>query len=452
MGNLNSEHSRDSGSAFSPVTRRELFAWAMYDFANSGYTTVVLTTIFNAYFVSVIAGSRVSPGLSTLLWTSAVGIANTMVLISAPLVGAVADHWAAKKKFLLVVTVGCICSTSLLSLTGPGDIGLAMTLLIFSGVLFYSGENLIAAFLPEIASKKQMGRISGYGWSLGYLGGLLVLAICLVYISWKQGHGYTSAQSVPATMLIVAAAYALATIPTFLWLTERATPFTGARLRDSLPSGFRRLRRTISEAHHFRDLNRFLISLTVYHCGINTVVVLAAVYAQEQMGFTSREIIELIMIVNVTAALGAFLFGRLQDRLGAVPVLAMTLMLWIAAVTGAFFVTSREGFWIIANLVGTAMGSSQSGGRALIGQFSPPLRTAEFFGLWGLAVKLSTVIGPMSYGIINYLTAGNHRFAILSTISFFLIGLLLLLRVDEQRGIAAAGRNSKSDEEDHCIK
>lgn len=442
MGDIHFKNSDESEPSVPPVSRRELLAWAMYDFANSGYTTVVLTTIFNAYFVGVVAGGSVSPGMSTLLWTSAVGIANAAVLISAPLIGAVADHRAAKKKFLLVATCGCVCFTALLSLTGPGDIRLAMALIIFSGVLFYTGENLIAAFLPEIASQENMGRISGYGWSLGYLGGLLVLAICLAYISWAQGHGHTSAQSVPGTMLIVAAAYALATVPTFVWLTERAKPFPGARLKDSLPSGFRRLRRTLSEAHHFQDLNRFLVSLTIYHCGINTVIVLAAVYAQEEMGFTSREIIVMIMIVNLTAALGAFLFGRLHDRLGAIPVLAITLILWVVAVTGAFFVTGRNGLWIVANLVGIAMGSSQSGGRALIGQFSPPSRTAEFFGLWGLAVKLSTVIGPMSYGIINYMTAGNHRLAILSTISFFVIGLLLLLRVNERRGIAAA-RNDK---------
>ncbi|HPA15705.1 MAG TPA: MFS transporter, partial [Desulfobacterales bacterium] len=230
MGDIHFKNSDESDPSVPPVSRRELLAWAMYDFANSGYTTVVLTTIFNAYFVGVVAGGSVSPGMSTLLWTSAVGIANAAVLISAPLIGAVADHRAAKKKFLLVATCGCVCFTAFLSLTGPGDIRLAMALIIFSGVLFYTGENLIAAFLPEIASQENMGRISGYGWSLGYLGGLLVLAICLAYISWAQGHGHTSAQSVPGTMLIVAAAYALATVPTFVWLTERAKPFPGARL------------------------------------------------------------------------------------------------------------------------------------------------------------------------------------------------------------------------------
>lgn len=148
--------------------RRELLAWALYDFANSGYTTVVLTTIFSAYFVAIVAGEApdLSPGAATLLWTLAVGSANLAVLISAPAVGAIADHRAMKKRFLLLTTIGCVVSTALLSLVGPGELALGMTLFIASAISFSSGENLIAAFLPEIAPRRKMGRISGYGWIL----------------------------------------------------------------------------------------------------------------------------------------------------------------------------------------------------------------------------------------------------------------------------------------------
>jgi MFS transporter, UMF1 family len=142
--------------------RRELFAWAMYDFANSGYTTVVLTTIFNAYFVGVVVGTAVGfpEGTGTLLWTVAVSIPNALVLVSAPVLGAIADHYAAKKRFLLVTTIGCILGTALLALTGPGDVGLAMTLVVLSNLTFATGENLIAAFLPEISDQGAMGRVS----------------------------------------------------------------------------------------------------------------------------------------------------------------------------------------------------------------------------------------------------------------------------------------------------
>lgn len=420
--------------------RRELFAWAMYDFANSGYTTVVLTTIFNAYFVGVVAGGAggFSTGSATLLWTVALSLANALVLVSAPVLGAIADHDAAKKRLLVVTTVGCVLCTALLALIGPGDVWPAMALVMLSSLMFATGENLIAAFLPEISPQDGMGRVSAYGWTLGYLGGLSVLGLCLAYVTWAQWQGWKAADYVPGTMLIVAAVFALAATPTFLWLRERAVPAALRQGESYLQIGFRRLRRTLAEASRFRDLFRFLMTLTVYQCGINTVVVLAAVYAQEVMGFTTQDTITLVMVVNLTAAVGAFLFGRVQDRIGSVPTLALTLVIWSGATGLAFVTESRAGFWLVANLVGVALGSSQSAGRALIGQFTPPARAAEFFGLWGLAGKLAAVVGPFSYGLIAHLTAGNQRLAILSTIFFFAAGLALLATVNESRGKAAA--------------
>ncbi len=420
--------------------RRELFAWAMYDFANSGYTTVVLTTIFNAYFVGVVAGraSGFAEGTGTLLWTMAVSIPNAVVLVSAPVLGAIADYYAAKKRFLLLTTIGCVVCTALLGLAGPGDVWFAVSLVILSNLMFATGENLIAAFLPEISHQEGMGRVSAYGWALGYLGGLTVLGLCLAYVARVQRQGLDAAQYVPVTMLIVAVVFAVAATPTFLWLKERAIPAPPGHGGHYLTIGFHRLGRTLTERTRFHDLFRFLIALTIYYCGINTVVVLAAVYAQEVMGFGTSETIVLVMVVNVTAAVGAFLFGQVQDRLGSVPTLAVTLLIWIVAIGLAFWTESRAGFWLVANLVGMALGSSQASGRALIGQFAPPARAAEFFGLWGLAGKLAAVVGPLSYGLITYLTAGNHRLAILSTVLFFVAGLALLATVNERRGKAAA--------------
>jgi MFS transporter, UMF1 family len=422
------------------ATRRELFAWAMYDFANSGYTTVVLTTIFNAYFVGVVTGgaSGLPEGTGTLLWTVAVSIPNALVLVSAPVLGAIADHYAMKKRLLLVTTLGCVLCTALLALAGPGDVWLAMSLVVLSNLTFATGENLIAAFLPEISHQESMGRISAYGWALGYIGGLAVLGLCLAYVAWAQRHGLDAAQYVPGTMLIVAGVFALAATPTFLWLQERAIPAPSGHGERYLAVGFRRLRHTLADSRRFRDLFRFLVALTIYYCGINTVVVLAAVYAQEVMGFGTSETIILVMVVNITAAAGAFLFGQVQDRLGSVPTLAVTLVIWIVATSLAYVSDSRASFWMVANLVGIALGASQSSGRALIGQFSPPARAAEFFGLWGLAGKLAAIIGPLSYGLITYLTAGNHRLAIVSTVFFFVVGLAMLATVDESRGKAAA--------------
>lgn len=416
--------------------RKELLAWALFDFANSGYTTVVLTTIFSTYFVGVVAGDM--PGSATLLWSLSIGIANFTVMLSGPVIGAIADARAGKKRFLLISTLGCIVSTALLVLVGPGDVLPAMLLVTVSAIMFASGENLIAAFLPEIVPEQNMGRMSGYGWSLGYFGGLLTLGICLAYITWAKRQGLPEIESVPVTMLITAGIFALAAMPTFLWLRERAVPSVRDLHLSVLAVSFRRLAHTFKEAARFRDLFRFLITLGVYQSGVSTVVVLAAIYAQEVMGFDTQALIILIMVVNVTAAVGAFICGHLQDRIGSVPTLAITLLIWIAAVMAALFASQSVHMWIVGNMIGLAMGASQAVGRALVSKFSPSERSGEFLGLWGVMNRLSAIAGPLSYGLINYWSGGNHRLSLVSTLVFFIAGLLLLARVNEQRGKAAA--------------
>ncbi len=425
------------------ASRRERAAWCMYDFANSGYTTVILTAIFNSYFVSVVAvaTNATQQGSATLLWTIAMAIANGIILLCAPIIGAIADHSAAKKRFLLISTAGCILFTAALSLVGPGDIVLAMILIILATIMYAAGENLIAAFLPELAPPEEMGRLSGYGWGIGYIGGLLTLGLCLAYVKWSQAHGGDASDYVPITCLIVAAIFALAAAPTFLWLQERAVAKEKKTLRGYLNIGYQRLHHTLKHARQHQDLFRFLLTLTIYHAGINTVIVLAAIYAQEVMGFQIEQTLILILIVNITAAIGAFAFGHLQDRLGSKQSLTFTLLIWIIAILLAYSATEPGRFWLAANLIGLALGASQSAGRALVGQLVPPKRSGEFFGLWGLSIRLAAIIGPLSYGAVIYFMNGNHRLALLSTLLFFITGLLLLLTVNEQRGKKAALRD-----------
>ena len=427
-------------SSLTPASKRERFAWCMYDFANSGFTTVVLTAVFNAYFVGVVAAdlNTQQNGQATLLWTIAMAIANGLVLFCAPILGAIADHSAAKKRFLIITTLGCILFTAMLSLVGPGDIALGMGLVILATIMFTAGENLIAAFLPEITTPEQMGRLSGYGWGLGYFGGLLTLGLCIVYIDWAQGQGYEAQDFVPNTNLIVAVIFALTALPTLLWLKERAIASESLKPTVYIKEGFKRLRHTIKHARQHQDLFRFLLTLTTYHAGINTVIVLAAIYAQEVMQFTTRDTLLLIMVVNITAAIGALVFGHIQDRIGSKISLGLTLIIWIIAIAVIYSATETDTFWLAANLIGFALGASQSAGRAMIGQFSPPQRSGEFFGLWGMAVRLAAIIGPLTYGATIYLMQGNHRLAILSTLLFFILGLILLLTVNEQRGKQAA--------------
>jgi len=411
----------------------------MYDFANSGYTTVVITAVFSAYFVAEVAGNA---PWATFAWTAALAVSYALIMLTAPLLGAWADAHAAKKRLLVMTTLGCVAFTAALSVIGRGDVAAAIVLIVLSNFFFGSGENLIAAFLPEIARGEALGRISGWGWSLGYLGGLVSLGLCLVYVAHAQAQGAPATSFVPVTMVLTALIFALASIPAFLFLRERAQPQAGAWV--SLRTVFADLLMTLRAAHQYRDLRRFLLCLVFYQAGIQTVIALAAIYAQQAMGFTTRDTLMLILVVNVTAAIGAFLFGYLQDRAGHVRAIGIILLCWIVTVLIAWRAADAAVFWVAANCVGLCLGSSQSAGRALVAYLSPPGRQAEFFGLWGLAVKCSSILGPLTYGIVSWLTGGDHRLAILLTGSYFVAGLFLLAGIDAQRGRQAAMQGASS--------
>ena len=405
----------------------------MYDFANSGYTTVVITAVFNAYFVGVVCAGQ---SWGTLAWTLALSVSYAIVILTAPIIGAYADVHAVKKKLLAITTSGCVLGTALLSLVGPGDLALAFALIVLSNVFFGTGENIAAAFLPELARGEAMGKVSAWGWSLGYIGGLLTLAVCLAYVIAARGQGQTEAQFVPITMLITAGVFAAASAFTFLLLKERARPQRADK--GGVLRALSRVGETLRHARQFKDLLRFLGCIVLFQSGVQTVIALAAIYAQAAMGFTTQDTIVLVLLVNITASLGAFVFGQWQDRLGHRKTLALTLLGWCSMVLIAYFSTDRAGFWVAANIAGLCLGASQSAGRALVGYLTPADRHAEFFGLWGLAVKLASILGPLTYGAVTWLTDNDHRSAMLITGVFFVLGLAVLKGVDPERGRRAA--------------
>lgn len=435
------------------VAPREVFAWSMYDFANSGFTTVVLTAVFNAYFVGAVAGNA---PWATLAWTGALALSSLLVILTMPAIGAWADARGAKKPLLLATTIGCVLGTAGLALAQPGSVALAIALVVLANWFYNTGESLIAAFLPELARPHALGKVSGWGWAFGYFGGMLTLGLSLAWVLSAQARGESAAQFVPITMLITAAVFALASVPTFLVLRERARPqavtigaaVTGQAMAgqaESAPAGqagaadaFARLRRTWRESGRFVDFRRLLVCGAFYQAGIAVVIALAAVYAEQAMGFKQTQTMALVFVVNIASALGAFGFGYLQDRLGHRRALALTLGGWIAMVLVAGLGTSLAMFWLAAVLAGLCMGSSQSCGRAMVGALAPAGRLAEFFGLWAMAVRVAAIVGPLTYGLVTWLTAGNHRVAILCTGLFFVAGLVLLSGIDMARGARAA--------------
>ncbi len=410
------------------VKRREVFGWAMYDFANSGYTTVVITAVFAAYFVGAVADQA---EWATLAWTSALSLSYAIVMLTMPALGEWADRHAAKKKLLMLVTAACVLSTAALSWVRPGQVALAVVCIVISNTFYSYGESLTAAFLPELARPEAMGRISAWGWAWGYLGGMLTLGICLAYVLWAQGQGQSAGQFVPVTMWVTAAIYAISASLTFWLMKEHAKPQVH-RVRAS--SQWQQLRQTFEEAKAYKDFMQLMACAVAYQGGVAVAITLAAIYAEQVIGFQPQETMVLIFVLNIAAFVGALVFGYAQDRIGHKLALSLTLVGWSITCVLAALTTSKEVFWWAAALAGICMGSSQSTGRAMAGLFIPSHRLAEFFGLWTFAIRLASIVGPLGYGLITWLTDGNQRWAIAATTVLFVLGWLLLLPVNVQRG------------------
>ncbi|MBX6963295.1 MFS transporter [Alcaligenes faecalis] len=412
------------------VRLRELWAWAMYDFANSGYTTVILTSVYSAYFVGVIAEGR---SWATLAWTLALSASYLSIMLTMPGLGAKADARQGKRRLLFSSTIGCVLATVMLYWAGPNDIVWALVFIALSNYCYCIGESIIGAFLPEIARPDALGRVSGWGWGFGYFGGMLALGLSLAFLTWATSQGWTAQEYVPGIALITAALFALSALPSFLFLRERSAP-SGAEQQGMLS----RLTASARDVHqHFPDFRTLLLCGAAYQAGIAVIITLSAVYATEAMGFTMAQTMTLIFTVNIAAAVGALLFGHVQDRIGHRRALALTLCAWLVMVGIAVSTRSLAGFWAAAAVAGLCIGSSQSAGRAMVGLLAPKSRLAEFFALWTFAIQLAAVCGPLSYGLVTWLSGGNHRLALACTGLFFLAGLLILSRLNFQRGILA---------------
>ncbi len=413
-----------------PVLRREVWSWAMFDFANSSYTTIIVSVAFGVYFTKLVA-PRAS---ADFLWGLGILLGNLIVLLLSPVVGAIADDSGRKKLFLAGTYATCVVGTALLWFATPGHVAAALVFFVLSFVGFSFGENLAAAFLPEISTPQTIGRISGLGWGLGYFGGL----ICLVLVRPLIQGGYTleNLANLRLTWMVTALFFLVAALPTFLILRERAPRGTGSAM-EYVRAGFRRLADTGRSVRHFSELVKFLSVFFLYSMGLTSVIAFAGIFAVNTLGFTPDEQIVLFIALQLTSAGGAFLFGFLQDRLGAARSIQVALVLWILVCGGTWLCHTKGLFWIIALIAGLGIGSLQSVSRGLVGLFSPVEKSGEFFGFWGLAGKGAYMLGPPIFGAISSAT-GSQRTAMLSTALFFVAGFIGMFFIDERRGHAEA--------------
>jgi UMF1 family MFS transporter len=421
----------DSKFSLPPVQKREIFGWAMFDFANSSYTTVIVTVAFSIYFTKIVApGER-----ADWLWGLAITISNLIVVLLAPVMGAISDDSGRKKHFLFATYAMCVLGTASLYWVLPGGVWLGVCLFVISNVAYSLGENFAGAFLPELSTPANIGRISGFGWGLGYLGGLGCLLLVLPRVS--PGFTLENLTNLRITWVLTAAFFLLAGLPTFLLVRERAERGPVRSLREYAGVGFSRLVTSARSLKHFAELGRFLIIFFVYSCGLMSVISFAAIFAERNLGFSAKDLMVLFIVLQLSSAVGAIGFGALQDRLGAKVTIQIALVLWLVLSVSAYLCTSKNVFWFIALAAGLGIGSLQSASRGLVGLFSPRSKAGEFFGFWGLASRGAYALGPLVFGLVSSFSGSQHL-ALLINAGFFLVGLWLMQYVNEEAGREAA--------------
>ena len=421
------------------VGRGELLAWCLYDFADSSFTTLIVTVAYGLYFRSVVAGHL--GARADFYWGASIAASMLLVALTSPVLGAVADLSGRKKLFLACYAGTCVLSTGLLTTIGPGDLLAGMLLFILANVGYEGAHVFYNGFLPEIASDEEMGRISGYGWATGYLGGLA--ALVLAHPFTRAGLGPEGAGRYRLAFLVVAVFFLVFSLPTFLFLRERAAR-SPAPPSGYLRAALERLAATFRAVRAQRDLFRFLVAFFVYNDGVMTVIAFAAIYAMQVIGFTVPQVTLLFVLMQTTAFAGAFAAGYLVDRIGARPTILITLVLWCAVLAGAYACTSVGAFYLVGVGASIGMGSTQTASRSLMGLLIPGGRNAEFFGFYALTGKVSAVLGPYIYGAVAAQT-GSARPAVLTMSLWFVLGAILMLGVDVERGRAAAARLGAGD-------
>ena len=432
------------------ASRREILGWCMFDFANQAYTLLIITVIFGDLYTRLIVGDAPDYRLGNLMWSLALSLSYLLVVVSAPLLGAIMDHARAKKRMLFASYLLTVASTALLYYVAPGHVWLGFALIVVSNTAYSAGESFIASFLPFLGEREELGRISGLGWALGYAGGLLSAGFVLVFLGEASAENFERMRWVGP---FAAVFFLLAAIPTFIWLRE---PRVGERLPLRLAmarTAYRRLAHTVRSVADLPDLAWLFLSILFAMAGVYVIVAFSFIYGAQVIGWTESTRNLMFIVVQITALLGAVLFGTLQSRLGGRLTYALTLLLWIAAILAIYFVepmTSGLNAWLglamrteqvflFAGLLsGLSLGSSQSVGRALVGMFAPESRAAELFGFWGLFSKLAAIFGIFGVGLLQWLL--GLQGAVLFCILLFVLALLPLAKIDEARGVRAAQR------------
>jgi UMF1 family MFS transporter len=427
-------------STRSVSTRRERIAWYLYDFGNSAYASVVLLAVYSAYFQKQVVGGAEG----SRLWGLTISIAMILVAIAAPIMGAIADYSGSKKRFLFFFTSLSVLFTALLFFTEKGTIALAIIFFLLAEVGYRAAQIFYDALLPEIASPEEMGRIAGRGWAIGSAGGIVILLLILPPILISKSNVMVVRGSLVATAIF----FALASIPIFRWLSEKAQSRKIPQGENVFSIAFKQLKETIQAARGFKEFLKFMLAYLIYNEGVIIALDFAAILGAVLFGLEQTGLIIFFILVQATNVIGALIFGNLQDRFGGKRSLTLSIVMMVACIVALFYAQNQTHFFIIGAFVGIAMAGVQSVSRAMVATFSPPGKSGEFFGFFALTGRTSSFIGPAVFGYLAaeltlwYQSKGQdlvlaeqsgHRLAILSIAAFLIVGGIVMVTVNEKK-------------------
>ena len=395
--------------------KKQIISWSLYDFANQPYTTLIITFIYSAFFVNYIAGDEQQ---GTFLWANAISITAITVAFISPILGAFADNTGYRKSFLVFFTLICCLFTSLLYFPDKGDVILALTFVVISNISFEMGTVFCNSYLNDLSSKKNIGKISGNAWGLGFVGGLLALLVSFLLFD------VNNSSEVKQVNLFVAAWFLIFSLPTFFFLKDSKRQKIN---KENISSSFNSILQTFKEISKYTIIVRFLIARLFYNDGLITIFALGGIYAIGTLNFTMQEVLILGIVLNVFAALGSFVFGLIEDRIGVRKVINLSLVVLVISTFLAFIspwtIYPKIFFWTSGVLLGTMVGPNQSCSRSYMAQIIPEDKKNEFFGFYAFTGKATSFLGPLMFGFLTKIY--SQQIGLLSVLVFFIIGLII---------------------------
>ena len=409
--------------------RRAIASWALYDFANSPFTTLVVTFVYARYFTEAIAANSIE---GTALWGYAITTTAIIVALGSPVLGAIADRGGYRKRFLLIATLVSAAATAVLYGIVPGQVIAALAVFVVANVAYELATVFYNAYLPDLTTSANIGRVSGWGWGLGYFGGLLALVAALAALVMPEmpwfGFSTENGENIRATNLLVAIWFLIFSLPLFLSVRDRRPPASGEA--SIIRQSFAQLATTFREIRKHRETAKFLIARLVYNDGLVTIFAFGGIYAAGTFGFSVTEVLVFGIVINLAAGIGALLMGYIDDWIGARKTILISLLgLIVAAIIGVFAV-NEAWFWLAGVMIGIFSGPNQSASRSLMGRYVPPGMENEFFGFFAFSGKLTAFIGPFLLAFVTDIS-DSQRVGMAVVIMLFIIGLMLLIAVRE---------------------